>query len=134
MRKLLALAITLMLTVLLFGCGEKTLSTANQSQQVIEQQAVTEEVVNQTEPETIAETVSQTSADEENIGEEKAKQIALEHAGLKESDVKHLFVELDFDDGILRYEVDFRQGKFKYDYDIDAKTGEILSYDKDIDD
>ena len=142
MKKLLALALSLLLTLSLVGCFQSPLSPANQTQQVVENQTTNDNQVAETEVETQAQTVVETvvetkapaQVDEENIGEDKAKKIALDHAGLKEADVKHLFVELDYDDGVLRYEIDFRHGQYEYDYEIDAKTGTILSYDKDIDD
>lgn len=62
------------------------------------------------------------------IGEEKAKLIALEHAGLSEKDVSKLEVELDFDDGRMIYEVEFNRGTVSYDYEIDAKNGQILEF------
>ena len=36
---------------------------------------------------------------------------------------------LDYDDGYWKYEVEFHSGSTEYDYDIDAQTGEVLSYD-----
>ena len=134
MRKLLALSLSLLLTFSLVGCFKKPLSPALNTQQITQQQSVVEESKATTVAETVFATEQTSVANDENIGEEEAKKIALEHAGLKEADVSHLLVELDFDDGVLRYEVDFRQGQYEYDYDIDAKTGNILSYDKDIDD
>ena len=134
MRKLLALSLSLLLTLSLVGCFEKPLSPALNTQQITQQQSVVEETKATTVAETVVATEQTSVANDENIGEEEAKKIALEHAGLKEADVSHLFVELDFDDGVLRYEIDFRQGQYEYDYDIDAETGNILSYDKDIDD
>ena len=142
MKKLLALTLSLLLTLSLVGCFGNVLSPAKQTQQIIENQVVADETAAQVQAETEAPTNAPTDAPtqapekikDEKISEEKAKKIALDHAGLKEADVKHLFVELDYDDGVLRYEVDFRQGQYEYDYDIDAKTGQILSYDKDIDD
>ena len=65
------------------------------------------------------------------IGEAKAKQIALKHANLKESDVTFVRVHLDKDDGRYEYEVEFYKDSVEYDYDIDAFTGEILSFDRD---
>ncbi len=66
------------------------------------------------------------------IGEAKAKEIALAHAGLNESDVLFAYCQLDFDDGRYEYEVEFYYGTTEYDYDIHATTGEILSYDFDM--
>ena len=65
------------------------------------------------------------------IGEEKAKSIALEHAGLSETDVTFVRTYLDYDDGHPQYDVEFYGGNAESDYDIDAITGEILSHDRD---
>ena len=73
--------------------------------------------------------------DKENlITKEEAKKIALEKAGIKEKDATHIKVELDFDDGIWKYEVDIRDGRTEYDADINAKTGEIIKWEVDLDD
>lgn len=66
------------------------------------------------------------------IGEEKAKQIAMSHAGVSNPTYKK--VELDYDDGRHKYEVDFYVNGREYEYDIDAYTGDILKYDHDYDD
>ncbi|MDR1620217.1 MAG: PepSY domain-containing protein [Clostridiales bacterium] len=66
-----------------------------------------------------------------DIGEAKAKEIALDHADLKETDVVFVRVHLDYDDGWREYEVEFYSGNVEYDYDIDSVSGEIRSYDRD---
>ena len=66
------------------------------------------------------------------IGEAKAKDIALKHAGLSSSKVTFLPVKLDWDDGRQVYEVEFYSGNKEYDYEIDAATGAIRDYDFDI--
>ncbi len=71
--------------------------------------------------------------DKAYIGEERAKEIALDKAGLKENQVKALKVKLDFDDGIRQYEVEFMHNYVEYDVDINAVDGEILKFEKDID-
>lgn len=68
------------------------------------------------------------------ISEEAAEEIALEHAGFTSDQVQQLRTELDYDRGKPEYEVDFRVDRWEYDYDIDAETGKILSFDKDFDD
>ena len=68
------------------------------------------------------------------IGEERAKQIALDRAGLSADDVVFERVELDFDDGVWEYEVEFRQGRTEYSADIKADDGTVISWEKDIDD
>ena len=55
---------------------------------------------------------------------------ALKHAGLTDSQVRDVDVDLDRDNGKLIYEVDFNSGNTEYDYDINAETGEVISADK----
>lgn len=63
----------------------------------------------------------------------KAKEIALSHAGVKDADAVFLQAGLDWDDGRAHYEVEFYSGSMEYDYDIDAVTGTILSFDHELD-
>lgn len=43
-------------------------------------------------------------------------------------------LELDEDDNRLIYEIEIRNGKMEYDFEIDAKTGDIIKYEEDLDD
>ena len=66
------------------------------------------------------------------VTEEQARETALSHAGLTAEQVTFVRSELDRDDGRLMYDVEFYTSDYKeYDYEIDASTGEILSYDYD---
>lgn len=67
------------------------------------------------------------------ITADKAKEIALNHAGVKAADAVFLLAGLDWDDGRAHYEVEFYSGSMEYDYDIDAVTGAILSFDHELD-
>lgn len=67
------------------------------------------------------------------ISETEAKEIALDHAGLKESEVQALRVKLDKDDGIYEYEVEFYVDKLEYSYELNAANGTIISYEQDYD-
>lgn len=65
------------------------------------------------------------------IGEEAACQIALQHAGLTADQVTFLPTEQEIEDGRQIYDVEFYTADYKeYDYDIDALTGEIVSFDQ----
>lgn len=64
------------------------------------------------------------------ISASKAKSIAFNDAGLKESEVYDLEVELDRDNGTLHYDVSFEKDGKDYDYEINAKTGKIISVEK----
>lgn len=67
------------------------------------------------------------------VDEAQAKQIALEHAGVAESDTAFLLVQPDYEDGTAVYDVEFYVAatNTEYDYEIDAATGAIRSYDYD---
>lgn len=65
------------------------------------------------------------------ITPEAAKQIALDHAGVAAADVVFDSTERDFDNGVYHYEIEFRVDYTEYEYDIDALTGKILSFDQD---
>ena len=68
------------------------------------------------------------------IGEEKAKEIALEKAGLSAADVKFVRVEIDREFGTAVYEVEFRDGFKEYSAEIKADDGTILEWDVDFGD
>ena len=66
-----------------------------------------------------------------NISAERAKEIALSHAGLASNQVTFKRTELDFDNGIQKYEVEFYYNNREYSYEIDSNTGNIISYEQD---
>lgn len=65
------------------------------------------------------------------IGDDSARSIALDHAGISASDVTRLRSELDTDDGQAVYEVEFYKDGREYEYKIDASDGTILKYETD---
>ncbi|MBQ2895716.1 MAG: PepSY domain-containing protein, partial [Oscillospiraceae bacterium] len=58
------------------------------------------------------------------VGEEAALATALQHAGL--DGVERHQCELDWENGRMVYELEFRHDGREYDYEIDAASGEIL--------
>ena len=72
----------------------------------------------------------QSSSTSSQISASKAKSIALKDAGLSESQVYDLEVELDRDNGKLHYDVSFEKDGKDYDYEINASTGKIISVEK----
>ena len=155
MKKRVLIALAVLGTVFITACGGND-SSASPSQDdgaavvtpTVTQEAtpaVTEEVKEEVTVTPTAETTAAPAADNgvsqaqnntsgDDIGEAKAREIALEHAGLAEADVTFVKVRLDRDDGRLDYDVDFYSGNTEYDYEIDAATGEIVSFDSEIDD
>jgi uncharacterized membrane protein YkoI len=67
------------------------------------------------------------------IGVDKAKTVALEHAGISTASASFSKAKLDNDDGKVVYEIEFYVGRTEYDYEIDAYSGTILEYDIDND-
>lgn len=67
------------------------------------------------------------------IAADKAKEIALRHAGVAAADAVFLRTKLDREDGKVCYDVEFYCGSTEYDYDIDPVTGAVLSFDHDLD-
>ena len=67
------------------------------------------------------------------ITEEEAVERALKHVGLKKSDVNYVRSHPDWEHGRHVYEIKFYQGGFEYEFDIDAKNGKILKFEKDWD-
>ena len=70
----------------------------------------------------------------QDIGHAKATSIALNHAGVDANTVYDMNTELDVENGIIVYEVEFKSGNIEYDYEIDAATGAILRHETELDD
>ena len=64
------------------------------------------------------------------ISASDALRIALEHAGVAAAEAKETKTDLDTDDGVAVYEVEFLAGGYEYEYDIDAATGAVLKAEK----
>lgn len=75
---------------------------------------------------------SGTNPSADDIGVEKAKSAALKHTGLSADEVTFIKAKLDYDDGVRVYDVEFWSGSKEYDYEIDAATGAVRSYDFDV--
>ncbi len=69
-----------------------------------------------------------------NMDLRRAKEEALNHAGVKEDDVTFTKAKMDYEDGKLVYEIEFYKDGKKYKYEIDAKTNEIIKFDTDLKD
>ena len=90
-------------------------------------------VVIQTETQPLSQSAA-TAASGATITAEDAKAKALAHAGLTADAVTFVTAQLDRDDGRLVYDVEFYTADYKeYDYEIDAATGDVLSFDFDAD-
>lgn len=153
MKKRVLIALAVLGTVFITACGGND-SSASPSQDdgaavvtpTVTQEAtpaVTEEVKEEVTATPTAEATAAPAADNgasqaqnntsgDDIGEAKAREIALADAGLAEANVTFIKVNLDRDDGRLVYDVEFYSGNAEYDYEIDAATGDIVGYDSEI--
>lgn len=69
---------------------------------------------------------------DEYIGVDKAKEIAVNDAGLTEAEVQFSKAKLENDDGRVEYEVEFYAGNTEYEYKIDAVTGRITEFSSEL--
>lgn len=63
---------------------------------------------------------------------EEAKKIAVTNAGLDINSVTFVKQMQDWDDGFIKWDVDFVYGDTKYDYDISATNGAILKAEREL--
>ena len=68
------------------------------------------------------------------IGKDKAKEIVLSHAQVSESQIRDYWIELDQDDNQLVYEIDFKVNNVEYEFEINAESGQIIKFEKEVDD
>ena len=68
------------------------------------------------------------------ISQEQALESAYSYAGVNAEDVLKVETELDSDDGIMIYEIEFRTETGKYECSIDARTGQILEFETNTED
>jgi len=71
-----------------------------------------------------------TASDKSYIGEEEAKRIAFQDAGIAETEVSGLEIEMDIENGRLVYELEFHVSGVEYEYELDAETGTIIKAEK----
>lgn len=74
--------------------------------------------------------IPSTTVSGDYIGEAAAKTAALSHAGVSEADVCWLQADFDRDDGVYVYELEFAANGLKYDYSVNALTGEIVKFEQ----
>lgn len=63
---------------------------------------------------------------------DKAKEIAMKDANVSVADVQITKEKLDVDDGVSMYDIEFLAGDAKYEYEINANTGDIYSKSKEV--
>lgn len=86
-----------------------------------------------TEPKVAEPTVTQAPLPQPAHTVQEAEAAALAHAGFTAEQVTRLHTEVDYENGIKEFEVEFRSGDWEYDYTLSAETLEILKHQKEYD-
>lgn len=112
------------LAMTLTGCRDN--AAASIPQQSSQEQT---EVADSTVPATAQTSAAAPAQNATGTGtvDEAAQKIALEHAGVKAADATITKSKLDYEDGRQVYDIEWYVGGAKYDYEIAADTGEIIS-------
>lgn len=138
--KLRTLFILVMVLLMLTGCSvRKTVRTLDAAEDAVERKLDAAEdavenairdAVQPASPEAAPKT-SEAAPAADRLSPEKAQEIALAHAGFTADRVSRLHTEFEYDDRAPQYDVSFREGRWEYEYEIHAETGEILSWERD---
>lgn len=70
------------------------------------------------------------ASDKAYIGEAKAKEIALNHASVQSEDIYEYESELEYEHGIMIYDIEFKTAGVEYDYEINAVNGEVIKSER----
>ena len=76
------------------------------------------------------EDAQQSQDNNSQISLDTAKEMAVSDAGVSSSDVTYTKAEIEYDDGVAVYEIEFFTSTHEYEYEIDASSGTIKSKDK----
>lgn len=69
------------------------------------------------------------ASDKAYVSRESALEIAYGHAGVNAEEATMIKTEFDSEDGIMVYEIEFLAGTTEYEYDINARTGQVVKYE-----
>ena len=62
------------------------------------------------------------------ISKSEVKDIVISHANIQSNDVKKWSIEFKYEDGMFIYEVDAVFNNQEYEYEINARNGEVILY------
>ncbi len=126
MKKLFVLLLTAVLLFMLSACDNNA-GAANKNGSPASQSTPSGIQTDNNNPSTpTPSSPSKPSASDAKITRDRAIEIALEKAKLQKADIRDLEAELDYEKGVLVWEVDFDYQNFDYSYDINANTGAII--------
>lgn len=126
-RKIIAIVFVLCFVMLFAGCDMSLGGIMDKERNRTNDNSNSNQIIDSIIPEAVESLTENTAVDRE-----KAKEIALNHAGLKTENITGYKIELDRENGILYYDIEFDSAGYEYDYEVNAETGEIIKSQKDI--
>ena len=127
LKGIILLSIALLTVFFLIGCSPKEVEQKLDAMEDSIEQHI-DRVENKVDN---AVTPTQNSSYTPKISVTEAETTALTHAGFTADQVTGLRTELEFDDRVPHYDVQFYQNYLEYEYEINADTGEIISFEQD---
>ncbi len=110
--------------------NEDVISPSEESTTIKQIEATPENTTVTPETTTKAPEATTVNTSDNLITKQKAKEIALSHAGVKDADIRDYEIELDKEINKITYEISFHAGNFEYEYEINAKNGNITKSEK----
>lgn len=139
MKKILVLGMVIVMALAMFaGCGQQEQGAADSQQgQQIEQQVpqqpaepIDDQAAQEQQGMVVEDGVVMDPSEADLIGEDKAKQIALDKVeGASAEDL--IRIDLDYDDGRWVYEGEIFLGEWEYEFEIDGESGNVIGWEKD---
>ena len=68
------------------------------------------------------------------IGEARAWEIVLARAGVPMKEIDEKEIELEYENGVHYYEIEFTHGAYEYEAKVNAVTGAIMQYSRELED
>ena len=72
--------------------------------------------------------------EDDYLAKDEVLNLVLNHANFTQEQIHDLKIELENEDGIVIYEVEFKADIYEYEYEVNALSGDILKHDQEIDD
>ena len=126
MKKILALVLIFVFAISLSACAKKMPGEDNSNVESSVQQS-TDQTTSSVVPDSSESVVSTpvVNSSDAKISKDEAISIALKKVSKKKTEVHDLEAELEIENGVLVWEVEFEDSKFEYYFEINAKTGAI---------
>ena len=134
MNKILTVILCLTFVFALSACGEKNMGSNMQSGGIMSEARDDVSSFIEGVESGISSATSMLTQGNAKLTADEALDIALKDAGVGKNQIRELENNLDRENGILVYDIEFKSGNTEYSYDINAQTGEIIDREKDLND